>query len=349
MKTPIEEAKALASEFYIRPDVFEYEKRILRNNWISIANTQQLPVENSFFSFNLLDESVLLTKHGDKIRALSNVCRHRGACIKSGYGHAHKLICPYHGWTYSLEGKLLGCTEFDDVKNFNKEENGLPEFDVTVLDPFIFVNLNSNKPFKFEIPLELASSFWNDMQNLKFVERKTYNLNCNWKVFVDNYLDGGYHIKYAHPDLASAITYTEYTTQILDKLVVQETPLHNNKLRAGTAYYIWIWPNFMINLSDKIMDTNLVLPTGPETCQVIFDFYFDLSKLNIEYCHDSIKLSNKVQEEDIYICESVQQGMRSTKYTSGRYSVKREGGIYYFHELLKGIYGDLIWQRFPIM
>ena len=139
------------------------------------------------------------------------------------------------------------------------------------------------------------------IESLHFVERREYELDCNWKVFVDNYLDGGYHVNTVHPGLAGVLDYAQYRTEIAGNTSVQISPLRPpsasstvqpfnsstppsqpeapeasvGKVRTGDmAYYWWVFPNFMMNIYQGVMDTNLVLPLSPDRCRVIFEFYF---------------------------------------------------------------------------
>jgi choline monooxygenase len=110
-----------------------------------------------------------------------------------------------------------------------------------------------------------------------------------------------------------------------------------NKVRSGThAYYWWLFPNLMINLYQGVMDTNLVLPLGPDRCRIVFDFYFtDVDGERARtFNADSIAVAHQVQLEDIGVCEEVQRGLKSRSYDTGRFSVKREAGGYHFHQLL---------------
>ena len=109
------------------------------------------------------------------------------------------------------------------------------------------------------------------------------------------------------------------------------------KVRTGShAYYWWIFPNLMVNLYQGVADTNLVLPLGPDRCRVIFDFYFSdvTSAEAIRFNAESIAVAHQVQMEDWGVCEEVQRGLKSRSYDTGRFSVKREAGGYYFHQLL---------------
>src|SRR5437667_141405 len=185
-------------------------------------------------------------------------------------------------------------------------------------------------------PLEL-------MKKLKFFERRRYALNCNWKVYVDNYLDGGYHVPHAHKGLSSVIEYSSYTIETFERSVLQSSPLSSSSkskkdvaaTRQGRAFYLWIYPNFMLNAYEGVMDTNLVLPLAVDKCAVVFDYYFaDVSRKAAAHHRASIKVSEKVQDEDMAICDAVQRGLASRAYVAGRLSVRREAGEHLFHRLL---------------
>jgi choline monooxygenase len=180
--------------------------------------------------------------------------------------------------------------------------------------------------------------------DLRWTERRHYTLDCNWKVFVDNYLDGGYHVPHLHKGLDSVLEYSEYTIDTGDRFCLQSSPIvhdgadrETSDVRRGDrARYYWIYPNFMINCYAGTMDTNLVIPRGPDRTDVVFDFYFadTASEEARERNRASVEISDRIQREDEAICRSVQRGLTSRAYTAGRLSVRREGGEHLFHRLL---------------
>jgi choline monooxygenase len=177
-----------------------------------------------------------------------------------------------------------------------------------------------------------------EVSNLLWHARRSYDLACNWKVYVDNYLDGGYHVNTVHPALAGAIDYQQYRTDVFPRCSVQTSPLKAaggavGATRTGDAAYWWLWPNFMVNIYSGVMDTNLVLPLAPDRCRVIFDFYF-AAGTDEAFIANSVAVADEVQAEDVLICEQVQRGLGSRSYTTGRFSVKRENGGYAFHRLV---------------
>ena len=175
------------------------------------------------------------------------------------------------------------------------------------------------------------------------VKRLHSHIECNWKVFVDNYLDGGYHIEHMHPSLAAQIDMSSYRTTAGARNVVQttstaqvqdETLGYDISDRMGDgAIYAWLYPNLMINRYGPGMDTHAVIPNGVDRCEVIFDFFFP-PDTDPDFIATSIEQSKLTQQEDVDICRAVQQGLQSMAYDRGRYSPRWEIGELMFHRLL---------------
>jgi choline monooxygenase len=183
------------------------------------------------------------------------------------------------------------------------------------------------------------------VSKLHYFDRRVYNIACNWKVFVDNYLDGGYHVPHLHKGLNSVLDYKKYTIENEDRYCLQSSPMVESDEDAATgatrkgdrAWYFWQYPNFMINCYAGYMDTNLVIPVDTDHCTVIFEFFFDdISDARRAYNTESIVVGDRVQGEDLGICEDVQRGLKSRAYGAGRLSVRREAGEQLFHRLLAG-------------
>jgi choline monooxygenase len=287
-----------------------------------------------------------------KLRAFYNVCRHHAMTVMNEpCGHAEHMRCPYHGWTYNLEGELRGMTEFEGVCNFDRAQNGLVPVRVEIWENFIFVNLDPHAaPLDEFLGALVGLATPLNFGALKFVERRSYRQQCNWKVYVDNFLDGGYHVPHMHKGLNSVLDYTNYTIENVDRCCVQSSPVAVDKSseasaaatrKGDRAYYFWQYPNFMLNWYEGYLDTNLVIPLGVDRCEVIFDFYFgDTSQAQMPYIRESMGVSERVQQEDIVICDGVQRGLSSRAYQAGRLSVRREAGEHLFHRLLAADLND---------
>jgi choline monooxygenase len=340
---PLERARTIPRSWYSDPEIYAAEcQAVFGGTWQAAARLEQLGQPGSFVTTTIAGEPILVLRDEQgHLRAFFNVCRHRAAVVvNEPCGHATKLRCRYHGWTYDLTGSLRGSPEFEGVADFRREENGLVPLTVDTWGPYVWVNMAglalSLGDFLAPLPDRTAKL----TSELRFAERREYELACNWKVFVDNYLDGGYHVNTVHPGLAGALDYSQYRTELFKHSSVQTSPLKPGgdpalaKVRAGdSASYWWVFPNFMLNLYEGVMDTNLVLPLGPERCRVIFDFFF-APDTPAEFIAQSIAVAEQIQHEDIGICADVQHGLASRAYDTGRFSVRREAGSYHFHQLL---------------
>jgi choline monooxygenase len=345
-EAPLEQAFTIPAPWYVDPRVAELERRaVFGAHWQMAARSDQLRETGQYVTTEVGGEPVVIVRGGDGVlRGFFNVCRHHAAAVMTEpEGRAGVLRCPYHGWTYSLEGALRGVPEFDGVCDFDRARNGLEPLAVDTWEGFVFVKLDPGGPSLGEHlggmaalvnPLGLAG--------LTFVERRTYSFNCNWKVFVDNYLDGGYHVPHLHKGLNSVLEYKDYTIETGERFCLQSSPLLAGEdqavaavRRGDRALYFWLHPNFMLNWYEGVMDTNLVLARGLDRTLVVFDFYFaDVSPAAAERNRKSVEVGQVIQDEDQAICESVQRGLHSRAYGAGRLSRRREAGEHLFHRLL---------------
>jgi choline monooxygenase len=346
-REPLERSSTIPAAWYTSDDIAELERRaVFARTWHVVARTEQLRRPGQFVTSALAGEPLVIVRGADyQLRAFHNVCRHHAAAVVTeAQGTAGILRCPYHGWSYGLDGSLKGAPEFEGVCGFDRSQNGLVPVHVDAWEQFVFVSLNSNAPPLREFLGGLVQRIGPlNLGLLQFFERRSYSLNCNWKVFVDNYLDGGYHVPHLHKALNSVLEYRQYTIECEDRYCLQSSPMVSSNADAATAatrtgdraWYFWQYPNFMINLYAGYMDTNLVLPDGEDRCKVIFDFYFDdVSESAAERNRQSIAVAERVNDEDMGICESVQRGLHSRAYGAGRLSVRREVGEHLFHRLL---------------
>ncbi len=348
-QAPLDRASTIPAAWYTDKRIAQREReRVFGRTWQVVAPADQLKSAGQFVTAELAGEPLIVVRGSDgQLRAFFNVCRHHAAAVATeAQGNATIFRCPYHGWSYGLDGSLKGAPEFEGVCEFDRSQNGLVPVKVEAWEQFVFVNLDpGSDPLASFLgglvqriaPLKLSS--------LHFFERRTYTLKCNWKVFVDNYLDGGYHVPHLHKGLNSVLDYRQYAIEIEDRYCLQSSPMVASNEDANVAatrtgeraWYFWQYPNFMINLYRGYMDTNLVLPDGIDRCKVIFDFYFDdVSDAATEGNRQSIAVGERVNDEDVAICEAVQRGLHSRAYNAGRLSVRREAGEHLFHRLLAG-------------
>ncbi len=363
----IERAQTLASRFYTDPSILEIEKeRIFRRSWQLVGtltkvcgevngNKRTISDPETFFTTDIAGEPIVVVRDKNgTLRAFSNVCRHRAGPIALGSGCNNVLRCGYHGWTYTLDGRLIGTPDVDGVEFFDRSTMGMFPLRLETWEEFIFVNFDSNavplSEYLGKIP-EQASGF--PLKGLQLAERRDYVIECNWKVYVDNYLEG-YHIPIAHPGLMREIDYARYRTDTyryhsqqfapIRALKQEDAPerLYTPGAGLGEALYFWVFPNLMLNIYPDNVQTNLIVPLSHEKTLTIFEWFFhnSASDENRERIKRSIAFSEEVQKEDIGLCEHVQRGLRSVTYDRGRYSVKRENGVHHFHMLLGEFLGQ---------
>jgi choline monooxygenase len=364
----IECAQTLASKFYTDPAILDIEKvRIFRRTWQLVGTLSQdcgdvnglkrtISDPETFFTAEVAGEPVVVVR--DKqgtLRAFSNVCRHRAGPIALGSGCKNVLRCAYHGWTYTLDGRLIGTPDVDGVEFFDRSTMGMFPLRLETWGQFIFINFDPNavslSAYLGKIP-EQVRGF--QFESLQLAERRDYVINCNWKVYVDNYLEG-YHIPIAHPGLMREIDYAQYRTDTYRYHSQQFAPIRAMKSEdaaerlydPGTglqeALYFWVFPNLMLNIYPDNIQTNVIVPLSQDKTLTIFEWYFHdvASEKSRERVKRAIAFSDEVQQEDIGLCEHVQRGLRSSTYDRGRYSVKRENGVHHFHMLLGEFLGQV--------
>jgi choline monooxygenase len=346
-RAPLSEAATIPGPWYVDDRMAELERHtVFSKTWQVLGRAEQVAKPGQFVTGTVAGEPIVAVRGQDgELRAFYNVCRHHAAkVVTEACGVASLLHCPYHGWNYGLDGSLKGMPEFDGVKNFERQQNGLVPVKAEIWEAFVFVNLDPQAESLTKFlgglvgrcaPLGLS--------HLHYFATKTYDIACNWKVFVDNYLDGGYHVPHLHKGLSSVLDYKQYTIENEDRYCLQSSPMVASDEDASTgatrkgdrAWYFWQYPNFMINCYSGYMDTNLVIPVDTDHCRVIFDFYFgDVSEAARAYNEQSVAVGDRVQDEDLGICEDVQRGLKSRAYGAGRLSVRREAGEQLFHRLL---------------
>jgi choline monooxygenase len=348
---PLAEAETPPAAWYTDARLYDREReRVFFRSWQPVGRLDQVGAPGRFFAAEVAGEPLVVARGEDGVlRAFYNVCRHRGAVVAAGEGAAKSLRCPYHGWVYGLDGRLVGGPpEFEGVEGFDRRACALPPVRVESFGPFVFVNLDpASKPLAVSLGELPERERPERLLARTFAERRSYVVECNWKVYIDNYLEA-YHVPHVHPALNDVLDYGAYVTEARGPCVLQWSPTRSasqstlsNKATdldalsvyapAGSeARYWWVFPNFMVNVYENAMSGNYILPLGPERTLCIFDFFFARPAGVAE----SVAASDAIQQEDMAICARVQAGLRSRSFRAGRYSVARENGLHHFHVLL---------------
>ncbi len=346
---PIERALTAPSSWYTTPAFHEFDREaVIASHWQYVGHVAQMPNPSDVLVASIANNPVVAVRGKDgTIRGFYNVCRHRAGPLALESGHCERgmLQCQYHGWTYTLDGMLRGVPHWDRVDLFDKADYGLVPVKLQIWQGLIFMNLSPNPEPLEETVAGIAERIAPiNLSSLQFYCRIVYPTRCNWKAYVDNYLEG-YHVPIVHPELNKVLDYAQYRTEVSPHHSLQYSPFRADAEvamygKADRAFYYFVFPNMMLNIVGDRLQVNLIVPTGVDTCDVIFDyFYTDITSPEaLRTIVADLEYSETVQREDEEICQHVQIGLQSRVYHAGRYSVQREEGVHHFHDLLRTAY-----------
>ncbi len=345
---PVERSETAPSAWYVNPGFHGVDRdAVFATTWQGVGHVSMVAGPGDYFLATVADNPIIIIRDRDGVlRAFYNVCRHRGGPLAlEPSGCVKALTCKYHGWTYLLDGTLRGVPQFDRTELFDKKDFGLIAVGVDVWEGFVFVCLEpAHAPPLADVLAGIAERIRpNSLTTKRLVRRVDYEVEANWKVYVDNFLEG-YHIPHVHPELNKALDYSAYTTELGPWHTLQHSPLKADNVytadTGGEAFYYWVYPNFMLNVLPHRVQANLVLPKGPDRCTVSFWYYYDSPDAagRVEQIQADVEYSDMVQVEDREICQKVHAGLQSRGYDRGRFSPAMESGVYHFQCLLKQSY-----------
>jgi phenylpropionate dioxygenase-like ring-hydroxylating dioxygenase large terminal subunit len=345
---PLSKAFTLPAYVYADSEFHAFDQQaVFTRSWQLIGRSAQLCNMGDHVIGEISGKPVIVVRgNGGVLRGFFNVCKHRAGPLALENGNARQLQCKYHGWTYTLEGQLRAAHEMQDAVDFDISCIHLDPVQAGEWQGLVFVAVA--KPavelegllagIKERIaPIELSK--------LQFHTHISYDMACNWKVYVDNYLEG-YHLPHVHPGLNKLLNYRSYTTHTADWYSWQHSPVDGNQgpYQFGEAHYYFIFPNLMLNILPGRLQVNRVLPVSQRRCRVLFDYYYaDIESAAVrDMIEQDLLFSDEVQREDIAICERVQRGLESGAYHTGRLSPKREAGVHHFQELVRKEYRQVL-------
>lgn len=339
--------QTLPRSYYVDPQIFDRElEAFFFGRWIAAGRSSQIPNPGDYFLRETFGENLIIVRDSDGgVRAYYNVCRHRGTrlCSETEGTLGRRIQCPYHAWTWSLDGKLLGAPHMDPA-TFRREDYPLHSIAVEIWDGHIFLNLSKNpEPLAHQLgALPKTFAAW-QMGDLKLARRVVYEVRANWKLLVSNFNEC-LHCLTVHPALNRLTDYLgadneapnpNYLGGAMGFKNGAETmcfdgrrrrdylPGLDEKQRAQVNYYS-IYPNFLLSLAPDYMMTHTLWPKAVDHTQVICEFHFhpaELSKPDFT-CDDAIEFWDMTNKEDWRIVEASQAGIRSRAYTPGPYSVR---------------------------
>ncbi|MFN0058556.1 MAG: aromatic ring-hydroxylating oxygenase subunit alpha [Planctomycetota bacterium] len=346
----IRRAETLPGEIYTDPRWFEHQRsRVFSRSWQLVADTDRVKVPGACAPTTVLegclDESILFTRDAtDTLHCISNVCTHRGTLVCTGPSVAAALRCRYHGRRFDLSGRFLSMPEFEATENFPTAADNLRTIPFARWGKFLFASLDPALPFA-ELTSEMTARLsWLPLAEavLDPTRSRDYLVRANWALYCDNYLEG-FHIPFVHAGLASVLDYSSYRTELWRWSNLQlgvasggestfELPRASPDFGQHiAAYYVWLFPNTMLNFYPWGISANIVQPLAVDRTRVSF----------LTYVWDPTRLEqgagaqlDRVEREDEEVVESVHRGLKSSSYRRGRYSPTRETGVHHFHRLL---------------
>ena len=330
---------------------------IFRRSWQWVCHIEKLREPGSYVVVEVAEQPVAVLRDREGVlRAFYNVCTHRAHELLSGEGQVSRITCPYHAWTYRLDGQLVRAPETEGLADFSVEDVCLDAIQVEEFCGFVYVNVDPNAAPLAEQAGNLGNEIrhWApDVEDLTFAHRLTYDIKSNWKNVVDNFLEC-YHCPTAHKDFCTLVdmdTYKVTTHGIYSSHMAEAGKLANAAYSVEGATVTdhavwWLWPNTCIMRypGRGNMIVMQIIPAGENRTLETYDFFFETTEPN-EGEREAIKYIDEVlQAEDIALVESVQRGMNTPAFSQGRIvhdasgSGKSEHAVHHFHGLVLDAY-----------
>jgi phenylpropionate dioxygenase-like ring-hydroxylating dioxygenase large terminal subunit len=338
------DAKTLPQRYFVSTDVFEQEqKQIFSKQWVLVGHQSQLEKSGDFFLVTIAGESLIVVRdQKSEVRGFYNVCRHRGTRLEEdACGRVSAIQCPYHAWTYGLDGRLIGAPHMDDVPGFDKADYSLHPVRLELWEGSIFVNLaDSPTPLdKWFAPLAEKFSHWN-LPKLHSAKRIEYDVRANWKLIFENYSEC-YHCPGVHPQLQKVSPYDSAENDLREGPFLggfmkinpgKSLTMGGNACAAFVGkienlqqvFYYSIFPNMLLSLHPEYVMVHQLWPRSPERTLILCDWFFHPEAFNRADFNpdDAIAFWDMTNKQDWHVCELSQQGIASRAYEPGPYSLR---------------------------
>ncbi|HYD26426.1 aromatic ring-hydroxylating oxygenase subunit alpha [Brevundimonas sp.] len=327
----------LPARLYGCPDAWARERAaVFGRAWLFLGHEAEAAAPGDWIATDLAGHRLLAVRGGDGIlRAFHNVCRHRaGPLVRGSGGHCEgELVCAYHGWRYTLDGRLRAATGFGAAEGFDPRTLGLLEVRLETWRGLAFICPDAGaRPLADHVaPLE-ALLAERGLEMAAPALRRSHDLGCDWKVYAENYLEG-YHIGSVHPVLAGELGQADYRVRVDGDLVVQEAVGVNDGPQAGV--WGWLWPNLGINVYRDGAMIERMTPLGPGRTRLDYLFLNDSGPGALG---EALEASDRLTAEDARICEAVQANLSAGAYDTGVLSARHEAAVAWFQSRLAEIH-----------
>ncbi len=327
-------AQTLHAALYRDPAVYENERRrIFARSWQLIGHEAQLAEPGQWIAQTIAGFPIIVVRGEDRIRAFHNVCRHRaGPLAPDGEGSCERnLVCRYHGWRYALDGRLASARDFGPAEGFDPREYGLVPLACESWRGFVFANMDASaRPLPAVIaPLQQRARNV-PIESFRPMQHVTHEIRCNWKTYVENYLEG-YHVPIVHPALNAAIDASRYEVDLQREIVFHSAPARSNTPVSGL--WAWMWPCLGINVYANGLSMERMWPIDDTRTRLDYLYFFPENLPEAEK-HEAIAASEVTTAEDIAITEAVQRNLDAGIYERGRLSPKHESAVALFQNLV---------------
>jgi len=323
--------ETLDAALYRAPAQYEIERRnIFGRSWLLFAHESQFAEAGHYVATSVAGYPLIVVRGEDgTLRAFHNVCRHRaGPLAEDGEGRCEgQIVCRYHGWRYALDGRLANARDFGPAEGFDPRAFGLFALRCEIWRGFVFVNMDAEAQSLSETiaPLDERAREL-PLENFRFWRRQTHELRCNWKNYVENYLEG-YHVPLVHPTLNEQIDAAHYTVEVVPPAMIHWAPPRDGAPMSGL--WAWLWPCLGINVYKDGLMMERMWPLGHDRTVLDYLFFFpeDLAPADRERPMQS---SGVITAEDVRITEAVQRNLDAGIYSTGRLSPRHEMGVAWF-------------------
>ena len=332
-------------------------KAILAKTWQWVCHVEKLRDPGSYLTVQVAGHPVAVVRDGGGVlRAFYNVCKHRAHELLSGEGQVKRIMCPYHAWVYSLEGRLVRAPHTEALDDFDLASVCLDQVRVEEFCGFVYINLDSAAASMSEQTgdLELEIRHWApDVEELTFGHRLSYDIKSNWKNVVDNFLEC-YHCPTAHKDFCSLVdmdtykvtTHGIWSSHMADagKGTNSAYDVSNASVRTHAVWWLWPTTCLMRYPGRSSMIVLNIIPMGPDRTLETYDFFLETPEPDAMEIEAIRYLDEVLQVEDIGLVESVQRGMNTPAFQQGRIvndpegSGKSEHAVHHFHGLVLDAY-----------